>query len=225
MTTLSEQERDLLTDARHWAEVHHSKYDYLPQCIAIIDRLSSPAPEARSQAEAEVAEIEKRHSDWNERPNNAWTDELFHKELNAAHRDRATLLRLLRSRAPEPVMECTGCGSTQSIEEIKAHFPQAISCCPERKMALRSRAPWVDRDGLLDFVAEYMLDHAGIICPEFVDALIASGILKAMPSEEEIVDAMRGHLRLSTFEGSPCMEGLNESSLAILALSDAKGEK
>ena len=29
---------------------------------------------------------------------------------------------------------CTGCGSTESIEEIRKLFPGAISCCPERKM-------------------------------------------------------------------------------------------
>lgn len=29
---------------------------------------------------------------------------------------------------------CTGCGSTESIEEIRRLFPGALSCCPERKM-------------------------------------------------------------------------------------------
>lgn len=29
---------------------------------------------------------------------------------------------------------CTGCGSTETIEEIRRHHPQAISCCPERNM-------------------------------------------------------------------------------------------
>lgn len=30
---------------------------------------------------------------------------------------------------------CTGCGSMQSIEQIRTEHPNAIACCPERKMA------------------------------------------------------------------------------------------
>lgn len=30
---------------------------------------------------------------------------------------------------------CTGCGSQQSIEQIRGEHPGAIACCPERKMA------------------------------------------------------------------------------------------
>lgn len=30
--------------------------------------------------------------------------------------------------------KCAGCGSSETIEEIKARNPDAISCCPERKM-------------------------------------------------------------------------------------------
>lgn len=29
---------------------------------------------------------------------------------------------------------CTGCGSTKTLEQIRADHPQAISCCPERDM-------------------------------------------------------------------------------------------
>lgn len=29
---------------------------------------------------------------------------------------------------------CTGCGSTKTIEEIRAENPAALSCCPERHM-------------------------------------------------------------------------------------------
>lgn len=29
---------------------------------------------------------------------------------------------------------CTGCGSIRSIEEIRAVHPDAVACCPERKM-------------------------------------------------------------------------------------------
>jgi GcrA cell cycle regulator len=36
---------------------------------------------------------------------------------------------------PAPVPPaCTGCGSTQTIEEIRAQHPNALSCCPERNM-------------------------------------------------------------------------------------------
>jgi hypothetical protein len=33
------------------------------------------------------------------------------------------------------MLRCTGCGSTDTIEEIRAKQPGAISCCPERQMA------------------------------------------------------------------------------------------
>lgn len=33
------------------------------------------------------------------------------------------------------VLRCTGCGSTETIAEIRAKHPQAIACCPERDMA------------------------------------------------------------------------------------------
>lgn len=32
------------------------------------------------------------------------------------------------------MLECTGCGSRDSIEEIRRKHPNAISCCPERSM-------------------------------------------------------------------------------------------
>lgn len=32
------------------------------------------------------------------------------------------------------VLRCAGCGSTETIAEIRAKHPQAISCCPERDM-------------------------------------------------------------------------------------------
>ena len=31
---------------------------------------------------------------------------------------------------------CSGCGTTKTLEAIKAANPQALSCCPERKMVL-----------------------------------------------------------------------------------------
>lgn len=32
------------------------------------------------------------------------------------------------------MLQCTGCGSTESIEEIRRKHPDAIACCPERDM-------------------------------------------------------------------------------------------
>ena len=29
---------------------------------------------------------------------------------------------------------CTGCGNAMTIEELRAAFPRALSCCPERNM-------------------------------------------------------------------------------------------
>jgi hypothetical protein len=33
-------------------------------------------------------------------------------------------------------LHCSGCGTTDSIEEIRARHPEALSCCPERRMVL-----------------------------------------------------------------------------------------
>src|ERR1035437_1332079 len=35
---------------------------------------------------------------------------------------------------PVVKLHCSGCGTTESIEEIRARYPRALSCCPERKM-------------------------------------------------------------------------------------------
>lgn len=32
------------------------------------------------------------------------------------------------------MLRCTGCGSTETIEEIRAKHPNALACCPERNM-------------------------------------------------------------------------------------------
>lgn len=38
---------------------------------------------------------------------------------------------------------CTGCGTTRTIKEIKARYPKALSCCPERKMVAPDKLPIV----------------------------------------------------------------------------------
>lgn len=30
------------------------------------------------------------------------------------------------------MLRCTGCGSTETIEQIRERHPHALSCCPER---------------------------------------------------------------------------------------------
>ena len=39
-----------------------------------------------------------------------------------------------QTRAPGERRRCTGCGSTESIDELRARRPGAIACCPERDM-------------------------------------------------------------------------------------------
>lgn len=66
------------------------------------------------------------------------TDDL--KALSAAERKRAkAALKMLWSGSQ--VSMCTGCGSLLNRDEIKALYPTAISCCPERKMVLHSLVP------------------------------------------------------------------------------------
>lgn len=31
-------------------------------------------------------------------------------------------------------LRCAGCGSTETLQQIRAKHPEAIACCPERKM-------------------------------------------------------------------------------------------
>lgn len=35
----------------------------------------------------------------------------------------------------DSIWACTGCGSIKTIEQIRGEHPDAIACCPERKMA------------------------------------------------------------------------------------------
>lgn len=42
------------------------------------------------------------------------------------------------------MLRCTGCGSTKTIEEIRAKHPKAIACCPERDM--REEPAWTEED-------------------------------------------------------------------------------
>jgi hypothetical protein len=32
---------------------------------------------------------------------------------------------------------CAGCGTSKTLEQIKGEYPDALSCCPERKMVPR----------------------------------------------------------------------------------------
>lgn len=46
---------------------------------------------------------------------------------------------------------CSGCGTTDSLEEIKRTHPNALSCCPERKMVIN---PPAHCDDLLNAMEE-----------------------------------------------------------------------
>jgi hypothetical protein len=37
------------------------------------------------------------------------------------------------------MMRCAGCGSTETLKQIRTKHPRAISCCPERKMKITCR--------------------------------------------------------------------------------------
>ena len=41
----------------------------------------------------------------------------------------------LSSTVRTDLWACTGCGSQKTMDQIKGEHPQALSCCPERKMA------------------------------------------------------------------------------------------
>ncbi len=53
----------------------------------------------------------------------------------AVHGDdcREVAARIVEALNGAPMI-CDGCGTTKSMEEIKAAHPAALSCCPERKM-------------------------------------------------------------------------------------------
>ena len=37
--------------------------------------------------------------------------------------------------------KCSGCGSTETVADIKAAHPGAIACCPERDLTPPSKEP------------------------------------------------------------------------------------
>lgn len=62
---------------------------------------------------------------------------------------RAEIIRLKSCAAQSPrkdLWACTGCGSQKTIEQIKSENPEALSCCPERKMATLGTAGAVEAD-------------------------------------------------------------------------------
>lgn len=70
---------------------------------------------------------DQKSRDWDEQ------DEIrnvFHSAFKTLQDAKAALEAL--SRAPEPILQCTGCGSTKPIEHYRSIG--ALSCCPERDM-------------------------------------------------------------------------------------------
>lgn len=49
----------------------------------------------------------------------------------------AAITALVAERGP---LVCTGCGSVQTVEQIRAEHPRALSCCPERQMVPQAEA-------------------------------------------------------------------------------------
>lgn len=47
----------------------------------------------------------------------------------------------LSSTVRTDLWACTGCGSQKTMDQIKGEHPQALSCCPERKMAPVPQTP------------------------------------------------------------------------------------
>lgn len=59
-------------------------------------------------------------------------------DVSVALRDAsAAITTLVEERGP---LVCTGCGSVQTIEQIRAEHPRALSCCPERQMVTQAEA-------------------------------------------------------------------------------------
>ena len=63
------------------------------------------------------------------------------------------MIRKPRKRA----MYCLGCGSTETLEQIRAKHPGAIACCPERRMVYR-RDKRQDTENLTPQEAEILAD-------------------------------------------------------------------
>lgn len=51
------------------------------------------------------------------------------------------------------MLRCTGCGSTETVEQIRAKHPDAISCCPERNMQERCAASSAAAKKLYEHIA------------------------------------------------------------------------
>jgi hypothetical protein len=59
--------------------------------------------------------------------------------LEPDHISRELMSRAIRAYGHAEIGCCDGCGSTETIEEIRAKNPLALSCCPERKMLTASQ--------------------------------------------------------------------------------------
>ena len=59
---------------------------------------------------------------------------LKHRKDAEGHKLMLQMAKPRKPRKGEAPMMCSGCGSTETIDEIKVRHPKAVSCCPERKM-------------------------------------------------------------------------------------------
>lgn len=99
---------------------------------------------------------------------------------------------------------CSGCGCTETIEQIRARNPNAISCCPERDMvpavAWMKRAEQAERgrDGFIrqiDEVYATVSDHWFLDPPDGGDVRIHEGVKRiedAWRAAVIVADANKG---------------------------------
>lgn len=91
------------------------------------------------------------------------------------------------------VGECTGCGSTETIEQIRAKNPKALSCCPERDMRQRIyRLPVIRR---YDYSGEHREWTENVVLPQQLVDEIQRDALTATPSPVTDETALSGEDR------------------------------
>jgi len=120
----------------------------------------------------------------------------YHLKFAAEGTDLLVLARALDRLTAQPAA-CTGCGLTLTIDQIKAGG--YLSCCPERNMQpVKPAAGLVDREKLARLISGALdryvsADSDGTPTRRdyyLTDALIASGLIRPMPTREEIAEEL-----------------------------------
>lgn len=74
------------------------------------------------------------------------------------------------------MLRCSNCGSTETLAEIVAKHPQAISCCPERNMV----EDWRGVPVTMEFLAELFDAFCGADGHNLVVKIAASKICQKL---------------------------------------------